>query len=143
MRKVVLADTGFWLGFVDPRDPYHAAAIEWAELLDDQHTLLLLAWPCLYESMRTRLVRNRRRTLDFEQLIRRPAVQLLDDSEYREAALDAVFARSHKLGVSFSLADGVIREMVSDLDLRIDYLLTFNSADFADVCQARQIELLG
>ena len=33
--------------------------------------------------------------------------------------------------------------MLRDINLRIDYLLMFNGRDFADVCQARRIELVG
>ena len=36
----------------------------------------------------------------------------------------------------------VIREMISDIDMRIDYLVTFNVKDFADVCAIRGVEIL-
>lgn len=143
MAKFVLTDSCFWLGLVDPNDQHHGAAVEWADTVTAEAAILLLPWPCLYESVSTRLVRNRARTLEFEQLLKRPVVQLLDDRNYRDAALDAVFAASQTRGRSYALADSVIREMLTDVDLRIDYLLTFNTADFEDVCQARRIELIG
>ena len=143
MAKFVLTDSCFWLGLVDPTDQHHQNALDWADVLDGEGAILLLPWPCLYESVSTRLVRNRGRTLQLEQILKRPTIRLLDDLTYRDAALETVFETSRRLGHSYALADSVIREMLKDIDLRIDYLLTFNAPDFADVCQARRIELVG
>jgi hypothetical protein len=41
-----------------------------------------------------------------------------------------------------SLVDTVIREMLSDESLKIDYLITFNIKDFIDVCSRRNITIL-
>lgn len=142
MAKYVLTDSCFWLGLLDPADQHHQDAVEWADFVDTEGAILLLPWPCLYESVSTRLIRNRSRTLEFEQLLKRPAILLLDDVAYREAALEAVFDTA-RVGHSYALADSVIREMLKDINLRIDYLLTFNSGDFQDVCQLRRIELVG
>ena len=142
MPKYVLTDSCFWLGLVDPRDQHHSSARALDEIISAEQHTVLLPWPCLYESISTRLIRNRTHTLKFEHLLKRPPVRLLDDTGYRNAALSAVFAASH-IGQSYALADGVIREMIKDRNLRIDYLLTFNAADFEDVCQARRIELIG
>ncbi len=143
MAKFVLTDSCFWLGLVDPTDQYHQSALEWADFVDTEGAVLVLPWPCLYESISTRLVRNRGRTLEFEKILKRPTIRLLDDLTYREVALEAVFDSSRRVGHSYALADSVIREMLKDINLRIDYLLTFNASDFADVCQARRIELVG
>ena len=143
MAKFVLTDSCFWLGLVDPTDQHHQDALEWADFVDTEGAVLVLPWPCLYESISTRLVRNRGRTLEFEKILKRPTIHLLDDLAYRDAALEAVFESSRRVGHSYALADSVIREMLKDVNLRIDYLLTFNAPDFADVCQARRIELVG
>lgn len=142
MAKFVLTDSCFWLGLVDPADQHHQSALDWADLVDHEGMVLLLPWPCLYESVSTRLVRSRSRTLQLEQLLKRPTIRRLDDLTYREAALEAVFDTARR-GHSYALADSVIREMLKDINLCIDYLLTFNAADFADVCQAQRIELVG
>jgi predicted nucleic acid-binding protein len=142
MAKFILTDSCFWLGLVDPTDQHHRSALEWADFVDIEGAILLLPWPCLYESISTRLIRSRSRTLALEQLLKRPTIRLLDDLTYRDAALEAVFETA-RVGHSYALADSVIREMLKDIDLRIDYLLTFNPADFQDVCQARRIELMG
>lgn len=142
MAKFVLTDSCFWLGLVDPTDQHHQSALEWADIVDREGMMLLLPWPCLYEAVSTRLVRSRSCTLQLEQLLKRPTIRLLDDLTYRDTALEAVFDTA-RVGHSYALADSVIREMLKDIDLRIDYLLTFNAPDFADVCQARRIELVG
>ena len=141
MAKFVLTDSCFWLGLVDPTDQHHARAQEWADVVDQEGATLLIPWPCLYESISTRLVRSRSRTLELEQLLKRPTTKLLDDSDYRDSALEEVF-NAARTGYSYALADSIIREMLKDINLRIDYLLTFNTVDFQDVCQARRIDLV-
>ena len=143
MASVVLTDSCFWIGLADPADQHHQKALDWADFVDTEAAIMLLPWPCLYESVSTRLVRSRRRTLEFARLIKRPEVLLLDDAPYRNAALNAVFDSARIFGHSYALVDSVLREMIKDSNLRVDYLLTFNAADFEDVCQARRIELIG
>ena len=135
MAKVVLTDSCFWLGLVDPSDQHHSSALEWADVVDSEGAILLFPWPCLYEVISTRLVRRRDRTLQFEQFIKRPQIQRLDDIQYWDAALDAVFGAAQLTGCSHALVDGIIREILKDINLRIDYMLTFNSNDFQDVCR--------
>ena len=142
MPKFVLTDSCFWLGLVDPTDQHHQRAQDWADIVDQQRATLLLPWPCLYESVSTRLVRSRSRTLALEQLLKRPAITFLNDTAYRDTALEEVF-NSARVGRSYALADSVIREIIKDVNLRVDYLLTFNASDFQDVCQMRRIELVG
>ncbi len=143
MASVVLADSCFWLGLADPTDQHHQNALDWASFVDAEAAVVLLPWPCLYEAVSTRLIRSRRKTLEFAQRIKRPKVTLLNDAPYRDAALETVFDSANLLGYTHSLADTVLREMCKDPTLRIKYLLTFNAPDFADVCQARRIELIG
>jgi predicted nucleic acid-binding protein len=140
MPKVILTDACFWLGLIDPTDQHHEKSNVIAELLDD--CTILLPWPCLYESISTRLVRNRERTLYLESILNKPNVIMIDDSSYRPVALMEVFDNTRHKGYSHNLADGVIREVLKDRTIRIQYLVTFNSRDFADVCLKRQIEII-
>jgi len=41
-----------------------------------------------------------------------------------------------------SLLDSLLRVVISDPNTRIDFLATYNNADFHDVCAARRVELL-
>ena len=52
----VLTDSGIWFALFDPRDQHAAQADEKAEYLDLLH--IVMPWPILYETLRTRLVRN-------------------------------------------------------------------------------------
>jgi len=51
------------------------------------------------------------------------------DECFDELARPAVQAQS------LSLVDRVIRKMLSDVNIHIEALITFNPADFADVCK--------
>lgn len=140
MTKVVLTDTCFWLGLVDPRDQYHDASDTIAKLIETYQ--ILFPWPCLYETISTHLTRRRERLLFLEEFIKRPEVILFDDTSYRAAAIENVFLLNRVGYSSYSLADSVIRAMLKDHNVRINYLATYNNKDFEDVCQQRQIEIV-
>ena len=139
MNKVLLTDTGFWLGLLDPTDGYHERANIIADFLPDNR--ILVPWPCLYEVICTRLTRRREQLLAFEKLLADPSSELLDDSQYKDAALRRTFEMNRTAGYSHSLVDAVVREIVLDDTIRLDYLITFNERDFADVCAKRRIDI--
>ena len=144
MKKVrpenILIDTGFWIALYNERDAYHETANEIMEVVQD--TTLLIPWPSLYETVNTRLSKNKNGIINFETLIKRPNTILLDDSEYKENALDYSMENSTKSIRPISLVDSIIREVLSDVSLKIDYLITFNVNDFIDVCAVRKIDVL-
>ncbi|MBI4647057.1 MAG: hypothetical protein HY738_10830 [Bacteroidia bacterium] len=75
-------------------------------------------------------------------MIKSPLVKIIEDNEYRESALEKTITNI-KLSKSFhSLTDNVIREILSDINIKIDYLVTFNKRDFIDICNKRQIEII-
>ena len=43
--------------------------------------------------------------------------------------------------VDTTLVDLIIREILLDVEVKIDALITFNIADFEDICWKRNIEL--
>jgi len=139
MAKYVLADTGFWYGLLEPRDTYHEEALIIADLIENQN--VLIPWPSLYETMNTRFTKRADRMMQFESFIFKPNVILLDDSEYKDYALDLTFEYSRIGKRTFSLVDSMIRELLKDQNLKIDYLITFNKGDFIDLCQIRKIEI--
>ena len=140
MPKIVLADACYWLGLVDPTDQHHEKSSAIAELLDD--CTILFPWPCLYETISAHLVRSRERTLYFESILNKPNVEMVDDISYRIVALREVFENIRQNGYSHNLIDGVIREVLNDKNIRVQYFVTFNSRDFSDVCFKRQIEII-
>ena len=139
MSKYVLADTGFWYALYEPRDAHHSKANLIGELIENQN--IILPWPSLYETLNTRFTKRRSRMIQFESYISGPNVHLIDDSEYKLDALNQTFEHS-KVGFrTFSLVDSVIRELLKDENLKIDYLITFNTGDFIDLCVKRKIEI--
>ena len=140
MPKIVLTDTCYWLGLTDAEDQHHDNSITVSELINDYR--IIIPWPCLYETISTRLVRNYERVTIFETLLKKPGIELLDDSKYKNAALNEVFEFNRNNGHTFSLVDCVIREMLKDIDLKVNFLVTFNDCDFQDLCTKRQIEII-
>jgi len=139
MAKRILLDTGFWFALYDSRDAHHEEALTLADdLAFDQ---LVLPWPCLYETLNTRFVRRSGWLASFRGLLRRRNVKMLEDGPYRERAL-AFVLESGGTAMRLSLVDAVMREMLRDLSVRLDAMVTFNELDFADLCLRRNIEML-
>ncbi|WP_282019172.1 hypothetical protein [Salegentibacter mishustinae] len=141
MQKYILTDTCFWIGLIDDTDQHHTESSTLSELISDSN--IILPYPCLYETVNTKLTRNKKRLALFEKLINKENVTLISDSKYRKMALDKVFERNNKYDdYSHSLVDAVLREMIKDVDIQIDYLISFNEKDFIDVCVKRNIQIL-
>lgn len=140
MSKVVLTDTGFWLGLVDKTDQYHDASFAIAEMITDYD--IILPWPCLYETISTHLTRRRDRLILLEEIISKPNTKFLDDIFYKSEALRQVFQINRSTGRSFSLTDGIIREILKDINIKINYLITYNEPDFKDICDQRLVEII-
>lgn len=140
MQKYILTDTCFWIGLIDDTDQHHQESVILAEVIQD--STVILPYPCLYETINTRLTRNRKRLSHFENLISSKNVVLFSDSEYVDSALEKVFKYNKFSGYSHSLVDAVLREIIIDINVRIDYLISFNEKDFLDVCSKRNIEIL-
>ena len=135
----ILIDSGYFFALVEPRDPYHD------EALDKQYWLdmfpAVLPWPILYETINTRLVRDPDKVAQFERLANAPETEFVDDSPYRDAAYEDVIARA-KAGHPLSLVDAILHSVITDPDIRVDAMLTFNLRDFSSVCSERRIEIL-
>jgi hypothetical protein len=141
MNKIILTDSCFWLGLIDSGDQHHGDSVAVAGLIDNYQ--IVIPWPCLYETVSTHLVRRRSQLILLEKLISKPNIVLFDDSGYKEEALEEILLLNRLSGYSYSLTDGVIREILKDINIKIDYFVTFNNADFADVCAKREIEIIG
>lgn len=140
MYRTVLTNTGFWLGLLDPADQHYQMSNTVSELIEGYQ--IIFPWPCLYETISTRLTRRRERLLYLEEFIKKPYITLLDGSVYRVNALEEVLQLNCRTGFTYSLTDSIIREILKDINIRINYLITFNNKDFEDICQQRQIEIL-
>ena len=136
----LLADTGFWIALYDARDQHHADARERAELLEQHH--VILPWPVIYETLRTRMVRCPKRLRMFENHLRTIRWSELDDKTYRPQALELCFESSLERDRPLSMVDCALRLILDDRNIKTDFFVTFNPRDFHDVCRRRQIELL-
>ncbi len=135
MNKTILTDTCFWLGLIDPTDQFHSESTTIVELIEGYQ--IIFPWPCLYETISTHLTRRRDRLILLEQLISKPNIIFLDDTDYKTEALNQVFQLNRSTGSAYSLTDCVIREILKDINVRIDFMVTFNARDFKDVCDQR------
>ena len=142
MAKNIIADTGFWFALYEPRDGFYSNANKIAKLIviDDQN--ILMPWPCLYETINTRFAKHKDYMQAFEIFINKTnGKNLINDEKYKDKALKLAFEYS-KIGKrQFSLVDIILREILSDDFYKIDYLLTFNTGDFTDICRKRKIEI--
>ena len=136
----ILIDSGFWYALYDRRDPYYSKAQEIFEFLTIGN--VLIPFPSLYETVNTRFVKNAIGLRDFKRLISKPNIVLLDDQEYKSEALELIFKSALDLKKPYSLVDIIIRLMLSDEKLRVNYLISFNPGDFIDVCGKRSISML-
>ncbi len=145
MKKVnrperVLIDTGYWIALFNDRDGYHNDAQEFYEILLE--TNIILPWPTLYETINTRLSKNKNGINQFDKVLHQPNTMLLDDTEYKARALNFSLENSTKAIRPISLVDSIIREILADINVNITYLLTYNKGDFIDLCHQRKIEIL-
>lgn len=130
--KSVIVDTCIWYALVDKNDAYSKYAGTIAKLLEPHK--ILVPYPSLYETVNTKLMRNRNRQANklFAYLNDSAKVKLIPDDAYRERALKAVQFNLEQ-GKTYSLVDMIIRLMMEDVDLGDIAVMTFNVGDFMGV----------
>lgn len=141
--KTVFVDSCFLIALYDKRDKDHSKATDYfAKYFDNISNKLIVPWPILFETVSTKMVRHRKGIelleKDWKTLKAQQRLELLNDLDYREKALDECFKetqKEHQHYRTISLVDRVIRNMLSDVDLKIDLFITFNVKDFVDVCK--------
>lgn len=101
----------------------------------------VLAWPILYETVNTRLVRRPETLAKFKSIATGSETILLDDAPYREESLAGVVARWGDPR-SLSLVDTVLCRIIEDVNVQVAALLTFDTKDFLNVCLQNNVELL-
>lgn len=101
------------------------------------------AWPTVYETLRTRFVRNKIALQQFEIFLEiHHDIVFLNDHIYRNDAFDLAIESSLRRGRPLSMADCLLRLIIDDPNVRINYFLTFNQPDFIDLCKKNRVELL-
>lgn len=139
--RTVLVDSGFWLALWDEGDAHNEEAKEKSEYLES--LTILLPWPILYETVRTKFLKNNVARQAFESLMITSRPYFIDDKNYREDALRIAFDEARRTSPRhLSMCDVIIRLVIDDVNIRTDALLTFNRRDFVDVCISRRVEML-
>jgi hypothetical protein len=106
------------------------------------NNLVVLPWPTVYEMLRTRFVKNQAALQQFEKFLKAPNIIYLDDTKYRRDAFDLSLKSSLRRRRPLSMVDCLLRLVIDDPNVKIDYLLTFNPGDFADACHRNRVEIL-
>ncbi len=125
MKLKIVIDTGFWIALFDPsRDPQKSLEAERiADEIEDEE--LIIPYPTLYEFINSRLSR-RDAKFQLEKILSRPNVNKLPDTNYRDKALENFFSKSRYDYSDISLVDEVIKLIIADKNLKIDYIVSFD-----------------
>lgn len=138
--RYVITDTCYWLGLVDQTDQHHEKSIKIYNVI--KNDLIIFPFPCFYEIIRDKFLKDKRRLTTLENILKSSNVKYISDTDYIDDALIKVYELNKRKGDSYSIADVVLREMLSDDTLRIDSFVTYNVKDFYDVCGKRKIEIV-
>ncbi|MBI5590754.1 MAG: hypothetical protein HY881_09750 [Deltaproteobacteria bacterium] len=138
--EYALADTGVWYGIFDSRDSRYNEAQSKVEFFD--LFTIVIPWPTVYETLRTRFVRNRTGLQLFEIFLKTHHIVYIDDDIYKNEALDLSIESSLRKRRPLSMVDCLLRLIIDDPNVKIDYLLTFNQPDFIDACRKNRVEIL-
>ena len=138
MPKNIILDSGYWFALYEERDQYHEDALLISEYLEPHN--IVVPWPTLYETLNTRFVRRGQWLTSFEAILTHKNTVQIPDGKYKDTAIESIFlqTKSHK---KFSLVDLVIREILLDVEININAIVTFNVSDFEDICWKKNIEI--
>ncbi|NKC13188.1 MAG: hypothetical protein GKR94_13605 [Gammaproteobacteria bacterium] len=78
----------------------------------------------------------------FENYLKDLRVEFLPDDDYRDSALELSFRSSLHRRRPLSMVDCLLRLLIEDSNVNVDYLVTFNHQDFSDVCTRHRVEIL-
>ena len=136
----VVVDTGVWYALCDSRDSNNKKAEGKAELMSILN--VVVPWPTVYETLRSKFVKNAMALRQFERLLKSPNVEFLGDEQYRFAAFERSLDSSLRESRPLSMVDCLIRLILDDDNTNIRYLATFNARDFFDVCDRKRVEMI-
>jgi predicted nucleic acid-binding protein len=123
----ILVDTGFWIALFDPHDdPKNCIEAERIAKMIEQENLVI-PFPTLYEFVNSKFSRKESVT-EFENLLNRPTINLLSDVEYKENAISNFFEKHRYTYSDLSLVDEILKLILHDKNIQIDYIVTFDSA---------------
>ncbi|TSA37101.1 MAG: hypothetical protein D4R64_06195 [Porphyromonadaceae bacterium] len=125
MNLKVLVDAGFWIALYDTKKPENILEAERiASEIEDEE--IIIPFPTLYEFVNSRLSR-RDAKMQFEKFLTRPNVIKLSDTKYKTKALEIFFIKSNQEYSDISLVDEVLKLIIADRTIKIDYIATFDN----------------
>lgn len=125
--KTLIIDTCFWIALFSPeKEPQHQEIVELVIDVIDNHKILI-PYPTLYEFLDSKFYRKGRLNQFYKDLAK-PNFEKIDDSKYKEKALSNFFIKSKQTNQDVSFVDEVIKEMIDDVNLKTDFIITFDKA---------------
>lgn len=138
--EAVLVDSGVWLALSDTRDSRYTEGQEKVALFEVLR--VVVPWPTMYETLRTRFVRNAAAARQLERYLATLPIIYLDDGPYRDAAFTLAIRSSRTGKRPLSMVDCLLRLLIDDVNVNVQYFATFNRRDFFDVCDMRGVEMI-
>lgn len=120
MGKTYLPDTGFWIALYENDEDAETIAL----IIEDDN--ILIPYPSMYEFLNSKFSR-RGLAHEFQKLLRRPNFQKIFDDNYRDDSIKNFFFNAKYYRSDVSLVDEVIKLMILDPKLKVDFLISYDS----------------
>ena len=142
--STVLVDTGVWYELFSSRDRIRVRNQEEVKAIERflQSDTILLPWPVMYETLKTKMVKDKPGLQNLQHQFSKPNMEFLPDLPYQAQSLKECFDSSINNKRPLSLVDCLLRSLMLDTNIKIDHFATNNWGDFADVCTKRKINVL-
>jgi len=121
----IIIDTCFWIALYNPEKHIQINDdINFiSDFIEDQE--IIIPFPSLYEFLNSKFSR-RNDALHFQKLLSKPNYIKVDDSSYKDGALNSFFEKAINEFNDVSLVDEIIKEIISAKSFKIDYLISFD-----------------
>ena len=122
----IIIDSCFWIALYNPEMHTHLTKdIEYiSDFIENEN--IIIPFPSLYEFLNSKF--SRRSDVErFKKLISKPNYIKLDDTLYKFNALDNFFENAIYGNNDVSLVDEIIKEIIIDQKIKIDYLISFDT----------------
>lgn len=123
----VIVDSCFWIALYNPDKHVHLN--DDIDFISDfiENENILVPFPTLYEFLNSKFSRKQD-VNNFKQLLNRPNYIKIEDTSYKNKALNDFFEKSISGKTDVSLVDECIKQIIDDKSYRIDYLISFDEA---------------
>ncbi len=138
----IIIDTCFWIALLDTKDNLANTKIaeEYNELLELSNKIII-PFPSMYEFLNSRFSR-RGFTAEFKSKLAQEQFIFVMDDDYRSKAQENFFdGIVPGIKNDLSLVDEVIKEMIIDINLKIDCLISFDEG-LNNFASSRGIEII-